>query len=163
MIDAVVIGTGSVEGLARTLADLVAGAVDGVVKRVTVAAPMGAEEALFEVADDAGATFRRLPGSYGERAAAAVAAAGGDWLMLLEAGARLRVDWHRPVAAHLNRRPDQPAAFLREKAGFLRPQPVLALVVPRALYAEAGGFAAADEGLRPLLKRLERSGRAARL
>jgi hypothetical protein len=163
MINAVVMSMGSVEGLARTLSDLVAGAVDGVVKRVAVAAPIDAQDSLFEVSDDSGAAFKRLPGGYGERAAAAAAAVDGDWMMLLDAGARLQPDWHLAAADHIHRRPDQAAVIVCEKAGFLRPQPVLALILPRRLYDEAGGFGQADSGLRPLFKRLERRSRAVRL
>lgn len=163
MINAVVMSLSSVEGLARTLADMVPGAVEGVVKRVAVAAPLDAPESVFEVTDDAGAEFKRLPGGYGARASAAVAASDSDWLMVVDGGVRLQPDWHLAVADHIGRRPDQAATFICEKAGFLRPQPVLAVITPRALYEKAGGFSDADADLRPMLKRLERSGRAVRL
>ena len=55
MLHAVIIAETSVEALAQTLADLVPGAVEGVLKRATVAAPLDADEPLFEVAAVPGA------------------------------------------------------------------------------------------------------------
>ena len=87
----------------------------------------------------------------------------GDWLLVVEAGTRLPLNWHAAVGDHVRRRPDQTAAILGDKAGLLSGRPVLALVIPRSAYAKAGGFTAADAGLASLLRRLERSGKAARL
>ncbi len=158
MIRAVVLCTDSVQALAHSLSDLVPGAVEGIVKRVTVAAPADGAEPLFEVADDAGAAFQRLDGSFGARAAAA--SGSGDWLLVLEAGTRLPLNWHAAAADHLRRRPGQAAVFLGDKGGLLSGRALLALLIPRALYDKSGGFAAADADLKPMLRRL---GKAARL
>ena len=161
MIRAVVLSGESVAALAHTLADLVPGAVEGVVKRVVVAAPADASEAFFEVSDDAGAKFERLEGAFGARAAAACA--GADWLMVLEGGVRLPANWHAAVSDHVRRKPEQAAFIEGEKGRLLSGRPLLAVVVPAALYAAAGGFTPSDLGLKPLRRRLERSGRSVRL
>lgn len=154
MLHALIIADASAEALARTLADLVPGAVEGVVKRATVAAPLEAADSLFEVADDAGASFKRLAGGFGARAAAI--SDKGDWLMALSAGVRLPHGWHAAAADHLRRYPDQAAAVEGDKAGLLGRRALLALIAPRAAFAKAGGFSPGDADLRPLLRRLGR-------
>lgn len=154
MLHALIIAEASAEALARTLADLVPAAVEGVVKRATVAAPLDADESLFEVADDAGAAFKRLSGGFGARAAAI--SDRGDWLMALSAGVRLPHGWHMAAADHLRRYPDQAVAVEGDKSGLLGRRPLLALIAPRGLFEKAGGFAPGDADLRPLLRRLGR-------
>jgi len=154
MLHALIIAEGSAEALAQTLADLVPGAVEGVVKRATVAAPLEADEALFEVADDAGAAFQRLRGGFGARAAAI--SDKGDWLMAITAGARLPYGWLAAAADHLRRYPDQAAAIEGDKVGLLGRRVLLALIAPRAAFEKAGGFSPGDADLKPLLRRLGR-------
>jgi hypothetical protein len=154
MLHALIIADASAEALAQTLSDLVSGAVEGVVRRATVVAPLGAEEALFEVADDAGANFKRADGGFGARAAAI--ADKGEWLMVLSAGVRLPHGWHAAAADHLRRYPDQAAAVEGDRAGLLGRRALLALIAPRAEFNKAGGFSPGDADLRPLLRRLGR-------
>ncbi len=154
MLHALIIADVSAEALAQTLADLVPGAVEGVVKRATVAAPLEADEALFEVADDAGAGFTRLAGGFGARAAAICDK--GDWLMVLSAGTRLPYGWHAAAADHLRRYPDQAAAIEGDKTGLWGRRALLALMSPRAVFDKAGGFSPGDADLKPLLRRLGR-------
>ena len=154
MIHVLIVAEQSAEALAQTLADLVPGAVEGVVKRATVAAPLDAGEALFEVSDDAGAGFQRFVGAFGARAAAALDS--GDWLMVLGAGTRLPYGWYAAVADHVRRHPVQAAAIEGDKASLLGRRPLLALIAPRAVFAKAGGFSAGDADLRPLMRRLGR-------
>jgi hypothetical protein len=154
MIHALIIADQSAEALAQTLADLVPGAVEGVLKRATVAAPLDADEALFEVSDDAGAGFKRLDGAFGARAAAISGA--GDWVMALGAGTRLPYGWHAAVGDHLRRHPEQAAALEGDKTGLLGRRSLLAVIAPRAVFDKAGGFGAGDADLRPLLRRLGR-------
>lgn len=154
MIHALIIADQSAEALAQTLADLVPGAIEGVLKRATVAAPLDADDALFEVSDDAGAAFQRLEGAFGARAAGISGA--GDWLMALSAGTRLPYGWHAAAADHLRRHPDQAAAIEGDKTGLLGRRSLLALIAPRAVYEKAGGFSAGDADLKPLLRRLGR-------
>ena len=157
MIRAVVFANNFPAALAGTLADLVPGAVDGVVQRVTVAAPANADEVLFEVSDDAGAGFVRLEGGFGTRAAQACA--GDDQLLLLLAGARLPLHWHEAASDHLRRSPGEVLLIEGEKTRLLGAHTILALLVPRAHYVSAGGFKAADTDFKPLLRRLRRSAR----
>ncbi len=154
MIHALIIAESSAEALAQTLADLVPGAVEGVLKRATVAAPLGADEALFEVSDDAGAGFQRLDGAFGARAAAI--SGPGDWLMAIGAGTRLPYGWYAAAADHLRRFPDQAAVLEGDKIGLMGRRSLLALIAPRAAYEKAGGFGAGDADLRPLMRRLGR-------
>ena len=155
MTRAVLFADDSAAALANTLADLVPGAVEGVLKRVTVAAPADATEALFEVSDDAGAVFLRLDGDFGARAA--VACEGADDLLLLLAGSRLPLHWQEAAIDHLRQKPGAVLLIEGEKTGLLGARPILALLVSRAHYAAAGGICAADTDLRPLLRRLRRS------
>jgi len=157
MIRAVVFANNSAAALAGSLADLVPGAVDGVVQRVMVAAPANADEVLFEVSDDAGAGFVRLEGQFGARAAQACA--GDDQLLLLLAGARLPLHWHEAASDHLRRSPDEVLLIEGENTRLLGARTILALLVPRTHYVSAGGFKAADTDLKSLLRRLRRSAR----
>jgi hypothetical protein len=158
MIHALIIADRSAEALAQTLADLVPAAVEGVIKRATVAAPHDADEALFNVADEAGAGFARVEGAFGARAASI--SEGGDWLMAVEAGTRLPHGWHADAADHVRRYPGQAAAIEGDKTGWFGRRPLLALIAPRAVYERAGGFRAGDADLRPLMRR---SGQVRRL
>lgn len=92
----VVIGTHNHEdALARTLASMVTGAVEGVVREVIVF-DTGSTDRTQAVADHAGCRY--LPaGSLAE----AMALAKGDWLMLVEPGARLVDGWIEPVLEHV--------------------------------------------------------------
>lgn len=81
------------EGLARTLAALVPGAVEGLVRDVVVR-DRGSVDATRAVADHAGCVW--IVGGIGE----AVKAAKGDWLLFLEPDARLAEGWTEAVATH---------------------------------------------------------------
>lgn len=84
------------EGLARTLASLVSGAVEGLVRNVVVR-DSGFAGGMKTVADHAGCVW--VVGGIGE----AVQATKGDWLLLLEPGARLLDGWTEAVAVHIGR------------------------------------------------------------
>lgn len=96
------------EALARTLASLVGGAVDGLVREVIVCDD-GSTDATRRVADEAGCAL--LEGTAGE----GVARAKGDWLLMLEPGARLADGWLEPAAAHMAKS-TIPAHFTRARA-----------------------------------------------
>jgi hypothetical protein len=81
------------EGLARTLASLVGGAVEGVVRDVVVC-DSGSTDQTHRVAEHAGCHY--VSGGI----AAGISQAKGDWLLLLEPGARLAEGWIDEVAAH---------------------------------------------------------------
>lgn len=82
------------EALARTLSTLIGGAVEGIVREVIVC-DSGSTDHTHQVAEHAGCAF--VSGT----AAAGVRQAKGDWLLLLEPGARLIDGWMEPVAAHI--------------------------------------------------------------
>lgn len=94
------------EGLARTLASLVSGAVDGTVRRVVVC-DRGSTDATAAVAEQAGCHFIA-----GGDIAAGLATIADDWLLLLEPGAVLGDGWTESVATH--------AAKLKMAARFSR-------------------------------------------
>lgn len=97
------------EALARTLATLVGGAVEGVVRDVIVF-DRGSTDGTRRVADHTGCTL--ATGGLG----AAIAQAKGDWLLVLEPGARLVDGWGDEAAAHVARF-TMPARFSRTRAG----------------------------------------------
>ena len=107
----VVIATrdGDEERLAHTLASLVPAAVEGALREVVVSAPEGAP-GVQQVAEHAGC---RLAASLSD----AVRAAKGEWLLLLEPGARLREGWTESVLAHASEK-SGPARFTAEASGW---------------------------------------------
>ena len=96
------------EGLARTLASLVGGAVEGVVRDVIVC-DAGSTDQTHRVAEHAGCAY--IAGGI----AVGIAQAKGDWLLLLEPGARLAEGWTEEVVAHTARQ-TMPARFSRARA-----------------------------------------------
>jgi len=82
------------EGLARTLASLVGAAVEGVVRDVIVC-DRGSTDQTHYVAEHAGCHFIASGG-----VVAGIGQAKGEWLLLLEPGARLVDGWADSVVAH---------------------------------------------------------------
>lgn len=96
------------DGLARTLASLVGGAVEGVVREVIVC-DAGSRDQTHHVAEHAGCRYLAdAPLSAG------IAQARSEWLLLLEPGARLRDGWTEAVVAHVGSSTD-PARFTRAR------------------------------------------------
>ncbi|MCK9553901.1 MAG: glycosyl transferase family 2 [Aquamicrobium sp.] len=140
------------EALARTLASLVSGAVEGLVRDVVVC-DLGSGDATRQVAEHAGCVW--TTGGIAD----AVTTAKGDWLLLLEPGARLLGDWTEAVAVHAARS-GAAARFSRDRssrAPFLarilsRPGPLAqGLLLPRrqavVLARHADSAAALARGL----------------
>lgn len=98
----------SEEGLARTLASLVPAAIEGVVRDVIVC-DHGSTDQTYRVAEHAGCHL--VNGGI----AAAVKQAKGEWLLVLEPGARLLDGWIEPVAMHVERQ-TSPARFSRARS-----------------------------------------------
>jgi glycosyltransferase involved in cell wall biosynthesis len=94
------------EGLARTLASLVGGAVAGVVRDVVVC-DTGSTDGTLRVAEHAGCYIA-------PNLAAGAEQAKGDWLLVLEPGARLAEDWVDEAMAHMTKFA-MPARFSRAR------------------------------------------------
>lgn len=99
--------------LAQTLSALVAGAVEGVVRDVIVL-DHGSRDGSARVADAAGCRFLA-----DWDLAEVVRSARGDWLLLLEPGARPLAGWVDAVVDHVAINPD-PARFAGAR-GYRRP------------------------------------------
>jgi cellulose synthase/poly-beta-1,6-N-acetylglucosamine synthase-like glycosyltransferase len=97
------------EALARTLASLIGGAVEGVVREVIVC-DTGSTDQTHRVAEHAGCQYVASGG-----VAAGIRQAKGDWLLLLEPGARLMEGWIDVVVAHTARQ-TMAARFSRARA-----------------------------------------------
>ena len=93
------------EALSRTLASLIGGAVEGAVRDVIVC-DLGSTDQTRYVAEHAGCHFVA-----GSGIATGIARAKGDWLLILEPGARLVEGWIEPVAMHIAQ-VDDAGAFL---------------------------------------------------
>lgn len=99
----------SEEGLARTLASLVSGAIEGVVRDVIVC-DLGSTDQTHRVAEHAGCHLVTAG------VAAAVRQAKGEWLLILEPGSRLAEGWIEPVLFHVERQ-STAARFTPARAG----------------------------------------------
>lgn len=95
------------EGLARTLASLVGGVVEGMVREVIVC-DLGSTDQTAKVAEHAGCRYLATGGIK-----AGIGVAKGDWLLLLEPGARLVEGWTDTVADHIGRLPRRPVSRRR--------------------------------------------------
>lgn len=95
------------EGLARTLASLVGGAVEGVVRDVVVC-DTGSTDQTHRVAEHAGCHY--VMGSI----TAGIRQTKGEWLLVLEPGARLAEGWIDEVVAHTAKQ-TMPARFSRAR------------------------------------------------
>ena len=145
MISVVIPTLDSARTLPVTLANLVGAALEGLVKEVLVA-DAGSSDATLEIADDAGARVVT------DGVAAACAAARGDWLLILQPGAKLSPDWETAAAMHMARTWERAGRF-RASVDGRRPSRLLAealrlplkgdegLLVSRRLYDQVGGGA----------------------
>ena len=82
--------------LAQTLSVLVAGAVEGLVGDVAVL-DRGAKDASARIADAAGCRYHA-----GEELRDVLLAARGEWLLLIEPGARPQPGWIDEIAEHIS-------------------------------------------------------------
>lgn len=163
MISVIIPTLNAEAGLAQTLAALVPAAVDGLVKEVIVV-DGGSTDATAAIAEAAGAVFVRRSGGRGYQLMAGARRTRFPWLLFLHADTVLEAGWEREVAAFMEaidrgKRPPAAAAFrfALDDAGF-RPRLLERLVamrcallrlpygdqgllIPKELYAEAGGYA----------------------
>lgn len=98
------------EALARTLGSLVAGAVEGMVREVIVH-DRGSTDHTAVVADHAGCHL-----VHDGELATGLRRARGEWLLLLEPGAKLSEGWMDAVLSHVERA-TIPARFSRNRKG----------------------------------------------
>lgn len=143
--------------LAETLAALVPGVAEGLVREAVIA-DGGSTDATLAIAEAAGARILTLEPSRGAQLRAACAAARGDWLLALHADTRLEPGWVEAASRHMAQRPEAAGYF---RLGFDAPGPAAraweagvelrnrlfgliygdqGLLVPRALYDAAGGY-----------------------
>jgi glycosyltransferase involved in cell wall biosynthesis len=150
--------------LVLTLAALVAGAAEGVIREVIVA-DAGSKDQTAEVADIAGCRLLVSHESLGVRLNAAIAGARAPWLMVLRPGIVLDATWIGEVTRFMaesdagtgrgaraavfraaQRDAGGPAAMLMEAFALIRaalggrPRPDQGLVIPKVLYRQLGGY-----------------------
>jgi glycosyltransferase involved in cell wall biosynthesis len=92
MISVVIPTHHSERPLVATLAGLVPGALDGLVREVIVT-DAGSTDGTMKVADVAGANFLTAPGSLGARLRASAATARSPWLLFLRPGSVPDATW----------------------------------------------------------------------
>lgn len=163
--------------LAHTLAALVPGALDGILREVIVA-DGGSKDDTAKVADVAGCRFMVVPGERGARLAAGAAAARADWLWFVQPGSIPGSNWIEELGrfireGELTGEYEQAAVF-RARAGRghsqlaealaligaalgARPKPSQGLLIAKPLYRSIGGYRTnASDPETDLLKRLGR-------
>jgi rSAM/selenodomain-associated transferase 2 len=162
MISVIIPTLNAEAGLAQTLGALVPAALDGLVKEVIVV-DGGSGDHTAQISDEAGATFITRCGGRGPQLAAGAAHARFPWLLFLHADTVLDPSWEREAttfmeAVDTGKRPPAAAAFrfaldddglrprLLERLVALRcallrlPYGDQGLLMPKALYAEVGGY-----------------------
>ncbi len=172
MISIIIATLDSERPLARTLAALVPGAVEGLVSEAIVV-DGGSRDGTAIVADAAGCTFLTEAGPVGRRLKIAAAKARAPYLLFVPPGVVLDAGWVGEVERFIERSaPDQYAAVfrrgaaqtaLRELSALLAgalgalPRPAQGLLIARGLYDALGGHAedAADPE-RDLIRRIGR-------
>lgn len=158
--------------LARTLAALVPGAVDGLISEAIVA-DGGSRDGTAIVADAAGCVFMMAQGPLGRRLKTAAAKARAPFLLFVRPGIVLDPGWIGEARRFVERSwPDRAAVFrrgtaaettLREFCALLAaalralPRPDQSLLISRQFYEQLGGHAeAAADTERDLIRRIGR-------
>lgn len=178
MISVVIPTLDSERLLVPTLAALVPGSAEGLIREV-VLADGGSRDATDKIADAAGCETVSGPPDAGARLAAAVAATRGDWLLFLEPGAVLEDGWTREVgwftgSAGFAGQGDRAATFrlavdgsglasrASAAAAALRlallgtPRADQGLLIPKRFYQSLGGHAPGPDSHRRLIARIGR-------
>ena len=159
MISVVIATRESEHELVHTLAALVPGALNGVVREVIVA-DAGSQDETAKVADVAGCRFLVQPGgTQGARLAAAAATARAEWLWFLQPGSIPRPGWIEEIerfirASEIDGKAHAMAAVLRRRSGRpgigetlalalsalgALPKPQQGLLIAKSLYRSLGG------------------------
>jgi len=156
-ISVVVPTLNAVPAIGPTLAALVSGVADGLVREV-VLADGGSTDAIADVAEETGARLINAPQGRGNQLRIGADSARGDWLLFLHADTVLPPEWPEAVARHMQRHGDKAGYFrlsfdserryarwtegwanIRSRA-FGLPYGDQALLISRRLYDEVGGF-----------------------
>jgi glycosyltransferase involved in cell wall biosynthesis len=164
--------------LAHTLATLVPGALDGILREVIVA-DAGSSDGTAKVADVAGCRFLVTAGPRGAQLAAAAATARANWLWFIQPGSIPGANWIEELSrfirdCELGSDTIEHAAVFRARSGrgrsqFIdaltmlaaalgsRPQPAQGLLIAKPIYDGIGGHRAdASDPETDLLRRLGR-------
>jgi glycosyltransferase involved in cell wall biosynthesis len=171
MISVIIATLDCERALARTLAALVPGAVDGLVSEAIVA-DGGSRDGTAIVADAAGCSFMGGNGPVGRRLKIAAAKARAPYLLFVPPGVVLDAGWVGEVGRFVEqtaqnqraatfRRGAQQQTTLRELAATIAdaflPRPYQGLVIARGFYDALGGHAA--EAANPERDLIHRIGR----
>jgi hypothetical protein len=174
MLSVVIATQDNERALLPTLAALVAGAADGLVREVIVA-DAGSRDATLAIADAAGCRMLTSTQAQGARLRAAAATARASWLLFLRPGIVLEASWvdearrfiedaelrnDARTYAVFRAGPLRPSvlealALLRTALG-AKPTPSQGLLLARSLYDALGGHSDVDEPERELFRRLGR-------
>ena len=145
------------EDLPRCLASLMPGAEAGLIREVLLS-DGGSRDATADIADAAGASIIQSERGRGKQLATGAKAARGEWLLFLHADTSLTRDWVERVRDHMANAPGKAAFFTlafrsdhpmakhvaaraNRRAKLLGlPYGDQALLVPRSLYEETGGY-----------------------
>ncbi len=143
--------------LPATADALLEGVTSGLVRELVIS-DGGSDDGIADVAEALGAVLIEGPAGRGGQLARGVAAASGDWLLLLHADTHLSPGWAGAVHAHIAGHPDQAAWFrLKFRADGVPPRLVAAganfrsrifglpygdqgLVISKRLLKDAGGI-----------------------
>lgn len=133
----------AVAELPATVEALLEGVTSGLVREL-VLSDGGSSDGIAGVARELGAVLVEGPAGRGGQIARGVAAAAGDWLLILLAGTHLAPGWAEAAHAHMTAYPDRAGWFrLRLRAPGLAPRIVERVVHLRALL----GLPCGDQGL----------------
>ena len=144
-------------GLPGCLAGLTEGLSEGLIRELIVS-DGGSRDATPRIAEQAGAEGITGPASRGGQLRRGVAAAQGDWLLILHADSQLPPGWTEAALHHMATAPDKAGYFrLGFRATGLAPRLVAGwanlrsqlfglpygdqgLLIPRGLYDQIGGY-----------------------
>lgn len=156
MISVVMPTLNAEECLTRSLAALVPGVVEGMIKEVIIV-DGGSEDATLEIAESTGCSVIRTDAARGLQLWQGCRAARADWLMILHPDSQLGDGWMEKVSAHMRDFPttagyfhlrfDDPSWFVKLwgemlalRARLLMPSGDHGLLLSRALYDATGGY-----------------------